>query len=63
MFLRNGGNAFALQKMLGHEDMSMTRRYVNLTSQDLQDAHRSASPLNSLVAMKKERVRLTGKGI
>jgi site-specific recombinase XerD len=63
MFLRNGGNAFTLQKMLGHEDMSMTRRYVNLTSQDLQDTHRSASPINSLVAVKKEKVRLIDKGL
>lgn len=48
MYLRNGGHAFALQKMLGHSDMSMTKRYVNLTGQDLQESHRNASPLNSL---------------
>jgi site-specific recombinase XerD len=38
-YLRQGGNVFALQRMLGHEDLSMTRRYVNFAPEDL--AHRS----------------------
>lgn len=39
-FLRNGGNGFALQKMLGHTDMEMTRRYVMYSEMDLKDAAR-----------------------
>lgn len=54
MYLRNGGHDFGLQKMLGHSDMNMTRRYVNLTGQDLKDSHRTASPLNSLVVSQRK---------
>lgn len=49
MYLRNGGHAFGLQRMMGHTDMNMTKRYVHLTGQDLAKTHRTASPLNSLV--------------
>jgi site-specific recombinase XerD len=59
MYLRNGGHAFGLQKMLGHTDISMTRRYVNLSGNDLKETHRNASPLNSLVTnSKKGRIRI-----
>ena len=58
LFLRNGGHAFALQKTLGHTDLNMTKRYVNLSGQDLKETHRLASPLNSLAPTKKKtRVR------
>ncbi len=43
-FLRNGGNVFALQKMLGHTTLEMVRRYVELSQEDLAVAHKSASP-------------------
>lgn len=55
-FLRNGGHALALQKTLGHTDLSMTKRYVALTQQDLREQHALASPLNVLLP-KKHRVR------
>ena len=55
-FLRNGGNALALQRTLGHVDLSMTKRYVALTQQDLREQHALASPLNVLLP-KKHRVR------
>ncbi|WP_245533946.1 tyrosine-type recombinase/integrase [Effusibacillus pohliae] len=57
MYLRNEGNAFALQRMMGHSDMSMTKTYVHLTGQDLRETHKKASPLNSLIPKKKTRVR------
>ena len=47
-FLRNGGDAFALQKLLGHTTLTVTRQYVALVEQDLQDAHRRASPGDNL---------------
>ena len=57
LYLRSGGHAFGLQKTLGHIDMSMTRRYVNLSGQDLQEVHRLASPLNRLIISKsKDRI-------
>jgi len=51
-FLRAGGNAFALQRLLGHSDMSMTQAYVALTQGDLKTQHTLASPLNALVSTK-----------
>ena len=48
-YLRHGGNAFGLQKTLGHTTMTMTRRYVALTMQDLKEQHAMASPINTLI--------------
>lgn len=48
-FLRNGGNVFALQKIMGHSDMSMTKRYVALVEQDIQDQHSIASPVVKVI--------------
>ena len=47
-YLRNGGNVFALQRVLGHESLDMVRRYVNLTTHDLQAAHEICSPVDNL---------------
>jgi len=55
-FLRNGGHALALQKILGHADLTMTKRYVALTQEDVKQQHALASPLNTLLP-KKNRVR------
>lgn len=49
MFLKNGGNVFSLQHEMGHADLSMTKRYVNLTQKDLQEQHTLASPVNKFV--------------
>ncbi len=49
MFLRNGGDPFSLQKMLGHADLSMTKRYVAIAKEDLEAAHSVASPVNQLM--------------
>jgi integrase/recombinase XerD len=40
-YVSNGGNLFYLQKAMGHQDLSTTRRYVELNTEDLQKAHRS----------------------
>jgi integrase/recombinase XerD len=42
---RKGGNAFALQRVLGHSDLTMTRKYVNLAVGDLQAAHENLTLL------------------
>ncbi len=44
MYLRNGGDAFTLQKLLGHSDLAMTRRYCELSQTDAIAKHRECSP-------------------
>lgn len=44
-YLRNGGSVFHLQKALGHSSLEMTRRYVNLLTEDLQRIHQRVSLL------------------
>lgn len=56
IFLRLGGNAFSLQKLMGHSTLTMTRRYIALNESDLRQQHSIASPVNILVN-KKGRVR------
>jgi integrase/recombinase XerD len=44
-YLRRGGSVFHLQKVLGHSSLEMTRRYVNLITEDLQEMHQRVSLL------------------
>jgi site-specific recombinase XerD len=44
-FLRNGGNIFALQEMLGHASLDMCKRYLAIAQADVETAHRKASPV------------------
>lgn len=46
LFIRNGGDAFALQRLLGHEGLETTRRYVELEREDVEKAHERASPVD-----------------
>lgn len=55
-YLRNGGNAFALQRTMDHADLSMTKRYLALNEDDLRNELEKSSPINSLVKPKR-RVR------
>jgi integrase/recombinase XerD len=43
-FLRNGGNAFILQKLLGHKSLEMVKRYLRIVNEDAQQAMQTASP-------------------
>jgi site-specific recombinase XerD len=47
-FLRNRGNVYALQKILGHSDLAMVRRYAELAEGDVKAEHAFASPLDHL---------------
>jgi len=57
LFLRNGGNVFALQRTLGHVDLTMTKRYVALTQEDLRREHERATPVNALTPKRVRRIR------
>lgn len=47
-WVRNNGNMFALQKMLGHSSLDMTRKYVKMFSEDLKTDFDSYSPLDTI---------------
>ena len=44
-YIRAGGDVFRLQRILGHTTLEMTRRYVNLQTEDLQAVHDKLSLL------------------
>jgi integrase/recombinase XerD len=46
--IREGGDVFSLQRILGHSDLSVTRRYVGLTENDLKLVHKKTSILGRL---------------
>lgn len=46
MYLRNGGSPLILQRILGHTTLTMTNRYVAMTTSDLSEQHRVLSPVN-----------------
>jgi len=46
--IREGGDVFSLQRILGHTDLSVTKRYVGLTEGDLKMIHKKVSILGRL---------------
>lgn len=49
-YIRNGGDPFSLQQILGHSTLEMVRNYVNLANRDVYDAHRKYSPMDRLLS-------------
>jgi integrase/recombinase XerD len=47
VFLRNGGDALSLQRLLGHSSLDMVKIYVDLAQGDLEMIHRRASPVKN----------------
>lgn len=47
LYLKNGGNVFSLQKILGHNSLNTTRIYVNLSQSDIRTQMQKFSPLDN----------------
>lgn len=48
LWIKNNGDMYKLQKILGHSTLDMTRRYVNMFSEDIKEDYDKFSPLDSL---------------
>lgn len=48
MFLRNGGNIFALKEMLGHADLKMCMKYLAISEADTAEQHKKFSPVDNM---------------
>ena len=47
-YLRNGGDVFSLQHILGHSSLDVVRIYVNLAQADVKASHRKFSPADNM---------------
>ena len=47
-FLRNGGDPFTLQQILGHASLEMTRHYVRMANSDVERSLKKFSPVEFL---------------
>ena len=48
LWIKNNGDMYKLQKILGHSTLDMTRRYVNMFSEDIKEDYDRFSPLDSI---------------
>ena len=56
MFLKGGGDLFSLQRLMGHSDLRMTKRYTELDEDFIQEQHKAFSPINLLAERKSNRI-------
>jgi integrase/recombinase XerD len=51
--LRGGMNVHHLRAILGHADLQMALRYLQLVKEDIEEAHKQASPVNHFLGKKR----------
>lgn len=49
--LRSGVDIFSLQKLMGHSDIQVLRRYLQQTEEDIRSAHELGGPVNHLLGI------------
>lgn len=47
-FVKNHGDVFTLQKILGHKKLDMTKKYVELFADDIKEGYDAVSPLDTI---------------
>jgi integrase/recombinase XerD len=47
--LRNGVDVYSLQRLMGHADLTVLRRYLAQTEEDLMAAHQATGPVDTLL--------------
>ncbi len=57
-YILNGGDAFSLQKILGHNTLDMVRIYVDLADREVALQHRKYSPVDHMGVFAGERGRV-----
>lgn len=63
-YILNGGDAFRLQKILGHSDLTVTKQYIAMFGGDLKNNFDTVCPLDSINEEIRERkaIKMTKKG-
>lgn len=59
LYIVAGGDAFRLQKLLGHSDLTMTKHYVALYADDLKDNYDKYNPLEQITAQERRGNRIS----
>jgi integrase/recombinase XerD len=54
LWIKNGGDIFRLQKMLGHADIETVREYVEMFAEDLKQDFERFNPLDRISAVKQQ---------
>ncbi|WP_245809763.1 tyrosine-type recombinase/integrase [Cohnella massiliensis] len=53
LYIRNGGDPFSLQQILGHYSLDSVQMYVRLFSNEVKEQHRKYSPVEHMQARRK----------
>lgn len=48
LYIRNGGDPFSLQQILGHSSLDMIHTYVQLFSNEVREQHKKYSPVEHM---------------
>ena len=46
--LRNGMDVYILAKLMGHADISVLRRYLDIKDSDLENGHKASGPVDNM---------------
>ncbi|QQE80608.1 tyrosine-type recombinase/integrase [Alicyclobacillus sp. SO9] len=57
-YILNGGDAFTLQRLLGHSTMDMVRVYIQMFTSDVQAQHQRYSPVQGILGKTQRRTRM-----